>query len=134
MTGWSFFPYLFFLILVSLKTSYFMFIGCYNVWLGYYHVFLTSSVYAPSWSDDVRACSLNFFIISTTYFQTKVVVFLLMYRAYFCPYVVPSLIRVLYLCMTCFFIFLLPLYPRWSLSLLPLSPRWILFLLCFIQP
>ena len=53
--------------------------------------------------------------------------------AYFCPYVVPSLICKLCPCTTCFFLSLINLSPQCNQYLIPLSPRCIIFLFWLIQ-
>ena len=48
--------------MVSLKTPNLKFIICHNVQIASYHMVVTTSVYVPSWNDDIRACALTVFI------------------------------------------------------------------------
>ena len=112
MPGWSFFPYLSYFITVLIKlltwhslnviTSHFNLVQWSWRRPCIHHHGMTMYVRAPS-----RFCN-----ISTTKIQTSVAIFLLMTMSSFRPYVVPSLIGVIFLRTTCAYLFLFPLSPR----------------------
>ena len=81
------------------KTLELTFIGCHNIRLQPCSKVVTTSVHAPSWHDDVRACALTRFV---PYPLHK---FRLVAMAYFCPFVVPCLIHGLCPRTTCAFVF-----------------------------
>ena len=125
------------------KTSDLTFIGCHNVRLQSCLMVVTTSMRAPSWRDDVRACAGTCFV---PYLLNK---FTLTLSLSYCGYgIFPSLRRAMSyprtmsaydLCISFPFSFIsalwrhffvpFPLSPLCILSCLLMSPRWIRFFL-----